>query len=349
MQKKTNSRDSLRKDNGVMDNKMILSILKMRKDLHELYKKHNRMITLVTKGLSALLLFLSLNSLYQNHGAVMILLAVGMALICAVLPARYLFAASSLITAVHLWGISWDIALCYVVMVFTAWVFICRIWPDAGIIIAFAPLLFTIKIPFLLSLLVGLFAALSGVGALVFGVVFYFLGTYSSNAAALLSSGAGEDYMLAIQAVIASFAADKEFVLILGAMIIAALVVYILCHQSFDYSWYIGTVAGGIAGIVVYLAGAILFETDRTYIIYILTIPVAMCIACLVQFLRCIIDYSGVEYVEFQDDDYYYYVKAVPKVNVIVEDFALIEEAKKQMSHKEADEEKAEVKEEQEF
>ena len=132
-------------------------------------------------------------------------------------------------------------------------------------------------------------------------------------------------------------------------MIIAALVVYILCHQSFDYSWYIGTVAGGIAGLVVYLAGAIFFETDRTYIIYILTIPVAMCIACLVQFLRCIIDYSGVEYVEFQDDDYYYYVKAVPKVNVIVEDFALIEEAKKKMSHKEADEEKAEAKQEQEF
>ena len=76
--------------------------------------------------------------------------------------------------------------------------------------------------------------------------------------------------MLAIQAVFASFAADKEFVLILGAMIIAALVVYILCHQSFDYSWYIGTVAVGIAGLVVYLAGAIFFETDRTYIIYIL-------------------------------------------------------------------------------
>ena len=32
------------------------------------------------------------------------------------------------------------------------------------------------------------------------------------------------------------------------------------------------------------------------------------------------VDYSGTEYVQFEDDDYYYYVKAVPKLKVAKRD-----------------------------
>lgn len=32
------------------------------------------------------------------------------------------------------------------------------------------------------------------------------------------------------------------------------------------------------------------------------------------------VDYSRTEYIQFQDDDYYYYVKAVPKITVSAPD-----------------------------
>lgn len=326
-----------------MDNKMILSILKLRKDLHELYKKHNRITTLLVKGIGTLLLFLSLNALYNNNGKVMLGLAIGLAVICTVSPAKYIYAASCVITAVHLWQISWDLALFFAVAVFVSWVFVCRALPHAGVIIAFTPLLFVMKVPFLMPLLVGMFSNIFGVAAMVFGIIFYFFGAYSSNIQALLSSAASEDNVLAVQSIFTAFATDKEFLLILIACILAAIVTYLLCHQSFDYSWYIGCVAGGIAGLFVYFAGSIMFEIEQTNMIFIWTIPVAVCITCLFQFLRCIIDYSGVEYMEFEDDEYYYYVKAVPKVNVIVEDFALIDEAKNKLEKKEEKEETEEM------
>ena len=162
-----------------MDNKMILSILKLRKDLHELYKKHNRVITLLVKGLGTLLLFLSLNALYNNNGKVMLGLAIGLAVICTVSPAKYIYAASCVITAVHLWQISWDLALFFVVAIFISWVFVCRVLPHAGVIIAFTPLLFVVKVPFLMPLLVGMFSNMFGVAAMVFGIIFYFFGVYS--------------------------------------------------------------------------------------------------------------------------------------------------------------------------
>ena len=319
-----------------MDNKMMLSILKFRKDLHELYKKHNRMITLAVKGIGTLLLFLSLNMLYNNtDDKIMIGLAIGMAVICTLLPVKYIYVASALITAVHLWQVSWDVTLFFVVVVFISWVFVCRVQPQAGIIIAFTPLLFMIKVPFLMPLLVGMFSNVFGIAAMAFGISFYYLGAYSSNIQALLSSAASSENVLAVQSVMAAFSRDKEFLLILAACVIAALVTYLLCHQSFDYSWYIGCVAGGVAGLVVYFAGSIMYEIEQGDMVFIWTIPLAMCITCVFQFLRCIIDYSGVEYVEFEDDEYYYYVKAVPKVNVIVEDFALIDEAKSKLAKKE--------------
>ena len=39
-------------------------------------------------------------------------------------------------------------------------------------------------------------------------------------------------------------------------------------------------------------------------------------LAIIIQFFHLALDYTGVEYVQFEDEDYYYYVKAVPKINV---------------------------------
>ena len=34
----------------------------------------------------------------------------------------------------------------------------------------------------------------------------------------------------------------------------------------------------------------------------------------IVQFFKTVVDYSRVENTQFEDDEYYYYVKAVPKI-----------------------------------
>ena len=113
---------------------------------------------------------------------------------------------------------------------------------------------------------------------------------------------------------------------------------YLLYHQSFDHSWYVGIAAGGLFGLVVYLAGGILFDIETGNLTYMFTIPVAVLAACLVQFFRCIIDYSGAENLEFEDDDYYYYVKAVPKINVIVDDFAVADKSMERSTKKQEQE-----------
>ena len=42
----------------------------------------------------------------------------------------------------------------------------------------------------------------------------------------------------------------------------------------------------------------------------------SMGIVYVLQFMILAVDFTRTEYVQFEDDDYYYYVKAVPKVKV---------------------------------
>ena len=47
---------------------------------------------------------------------------------------------------------------------------------------------------------------------------------------------------------------------------------------------------------------------------------ISMVIAAVYNFMIFAVDYSRTEYLQFQDDDYYYYVKAVPKITVSAPD-----------------------------
>lgn len=318
-----------------MDNRLIVSILKLRKSIYEVYQKHSRAAGIVLKGLSAFILFFSINSFYKNTGMNYLLVAAVLAIICAVLPMRMTYLASAVVVMLHLWHISWDVVVFYAAAVLLSYLLVCRIKPDTAVIIAFTPLFFILKIPFLLPLLVGSMASLFGVAALVFGILFYYFGVYSLDVVVLLSSTTGGDKVIAIKSILDSFMADKDMMLVLVALVAAALITFVLYHQSFDFAWYVGIAAGGLAGFIVYLAGGIIYDVESGSMIYIFTIPIAIIIALCTQFFRCIIDYSGVEKLEFEDDEYYYYVKAVPKVNVIVDDFAVLDSLKEKVAKKE--------------
>ena len=66
--------------------------------------------------------------------------------------------------------------------------------------------------------------------------------------------------------------------------------------------------------MVVLLLGALLMDAEVSTIGIILGSIVSAGIAGIVEFIMFQMDYSRTETVQFEDDEYYYYVKAVPKV-----------------------------------
>ena len=68
------------------------------------------------------------------------------------------------------------------------------------------------------------------------------------------------------------------------------------------------------AEIIVTFFCAAAFETELNIIIGTWVAIIGTLLAVFLQFMKCAVDYSRKEYIQFEDDDYYYYVKAVPKI-----------------------------------
>ena len=74
--------------------------------------------------------------------------------------------------------------------------------------------------------------------------------------------------------------------------------------------------AGAVSLIVVTLIGDIVSDTQISIAGVILGTLVSALLMLVLEFFAFNLDYSRTEKVQFEDDDYYYYVKAVPKVTV---------------------------------
>ena len=68
--------------------------------------------------------------------------------------------------------------------------------------------------------------------------------------------------------------------------------------------------------MMILLVGDLIFDTNGSIIMLIIGTIISVLVAKVVEFFVFSVDYSRTEKVQFEDDDYYYYVKAIPKINV---------------------------------
>ena len=100
------------------------------------------------------------------------------------------------------------------------------------------------------------------------------------------------------------------------AFVAVVLLVNLLRTRSFDYAWRIAIIAGGVTYILVILAGDFCFDVTVSMVPMIISTVISVLIGFVMEFLVFGGDYSRTERLEYEDDEYYYYVKAVPKAVV---------------------------------
>ena len=86
--------------------------------------------------------------------------------------------------------------------------------------------------------------------------------------------------------------------------------------MSINYSRAIAVLVGTLADIVILLIGDLMYDANFSLAGVILGSIVCALIALVMQFFQFNLDYARTEKVQFEDDEYYYYVKAVPKMAV---------------------------------
>lgn len=190
--------------------------------------------------------------------------------------------------------------------------------PKFGYVLILTPLAFVFKIPYFVPLAMGLVSTPVTAIPVACGTVVYFLLHYLGMNTAMLSSAQNSTVTEKITYLLDNVLNNKEMILTVVAFTLTIVIVYMIRRMSVDHAWTIAVVAGAVADAIVLLTGSLILGVSPKLLSVIVGGILSAVLALLLQISIFSLDYSRTEYVQFEDDEYYYYVKAVPKISIAV-------------------------------
>lgn len=292
-------------------------LLELRDKLKLIYSKNEVFILPVLKFLLAFIVLLVINgnlgymTKVDNIGIVLIV-----ALMCSFLPVGSIALFAMLFSMLHMYALSLEVAIVGLVVYLLMFLLFFRFGSKDSVVVVLTPLLCFMKIPYIMPVAMGLLGTPASAVSVGCGVVVYYLLQAVIVNAPTINTMGEADAMAKLRLVLDALLDNKAMLVTVVAFAITVIVVYIVRRMSIDHSWTIAMAAGVILNMVILLVGDLIYETNISVVGAIFGNLLAMGIAKVIEFFRFCVDYSRTEKVQFEDDEYYYYVKAVPKMTV---------------------------------
>lgn len=236
--------------------------------------------------------------------------------ICAFIPYSGISFLLGILMLVHIYAVSPEIALVTVIFLVCLMLLYYGFKPGDSYWLVLTPMAFLLRIPFVIPLLAGLSGSLVTAVPVSCGVVVYYILMYVKQNAGVLANDASVDITQKFVQIIHTMFSNRLMFVMLLTCLVGILVVYLIRTLSVDYAWILAIVIGMISQMVAVFVGDYLFDVTVSIMELIVGVFAAMLIAGVYHFFVFAVDYSRTEYTQFEDDDYVYYVKAVPKVVV---------------------------------
>jgi hypothetical protein len=245
-----------------------------------------------------------------------ILLVVVVSLVAAFVPSPVFVLLMAVFSLLHVYAAASLLAVLVLAVFLVLFLLLERYTPSYSYIVVLMPFAMFFHMPLLPALLIGLIAEPVGIIASSCGVIVYFL-FKSLRSTELLSGEVTLDNMMNIyQSVMDTFLHDKEMLLYLVALALVVLVVYFIRRMAIAQAFPAAILSGAVVFLMILLIGELVLKIDGAPGFLLAGSVLSTVLAVLIQFLLLPLDYSRTETVQFEDDDYYYYVKAVPKMQV---------------------------------
>ena len=238
------------------------------------------------------------------------------ALMCSFMPMNFIIFVAAVFTVLHMYALSLECAAVALVLFLVMFLLYFRFSPKDTLVVLLTPICFALKIPYAIPLTMGLIGTPASVISVGCGVVVSYLISYIADSATALSGMDTEDVATKFRFIVDGLLDNKEMLLTIFAFAVTIVIVYLIKRMSVNYSWTIAMIAGAIADVMILLIGDLIFDTNVSIVGIIIGTVFSILIAKIVEFFAFHVDYSRVEKVQFEDDEYYYYVKAVPKITV---------------------------------
>ena len=296
---------------------MMTTLLVLKQILKTLYGKYEVYITPLLKFLLAFISLLLINSRigYMDSIDRMTVVLI-VALMCSFMPMNFIVVMSALFILLHLYSFSLECAVVIGAGFVLMFLLYLRFSPRDTPVVVLMPVCFLLKIPYIIPLAMGLIGTPASAVSVACGVIAYYMIYYVTQNVSVIAAMADEETTAKLRFIIDGILRNREMVVTIAAFAITVVIVYLIRRLSIDYAWTIAMVAGVVVNIMVLLVGDLMFDTNVALFGVIFGNIAAFLLALVLQFFVFNVDYSRTEKVQFEDDEYYYYVKAVPKVVV---------------------------------
>lgn len=293
------------------------SLLVAKQILMTLYSKYEVYITPFLKFLMALLSLLLINShmgYMESIDRVTVVLIVS--LMCSFMPMNFIVVMAALFIMLHLYAFNLECTIVVGVGFLLMFLLYLRFSPKDTLVVLLMPVCFLIRIPYVIPLAMGLIGTPVSVLSIACGVIAYYMLHFVIQNVSTILAMADEEMTVRFKFVVDGLLNNREMVITIAAFAVTVILVYLIRRLSIDYAWTIAMAAGAVVNITVLLIGDLMFDTNVALLEVVLGNILSLLLAAVLQFFVFNVDYSRTEKVQFEDDEYYYYVKAVPKISV---------------------------------
>ncbi|MDD3204250.1 MAG: hypothetical protein PHS74_00725 [Lachnospiraceae bacterium] len=293
------------------------NLLVLKEHLKSFYGKNEIYIIPLVKFLVALVTLLVINGrlgyMTQLNNILVVLV---IALMCSFLPMNMIIVVAAATVILHLYKLSIESAAVTAMLFLLLFLLYFRFSPKDTMVVVLTPVCFFLQIPYVIPITMGLVGTPSSIISVGSGVIVYYLLAHIGAGTTTLNATDVEGTTQKFRYIIDGVIGNKAMLVTIAAFAITILLVYMIRRKSVDHAWTIAIIAGAIANVLVLLVGDLIFDTKISILATILGTFISVGISFVIQFFLFNMDYTRTEMVQFEDDEYYYYVKAVPKIIV---------------------------------
>lgn len=295
----------------------MMSLLVFREQVKNFYHRYDIYIIPVVKFLFALVTIVTINKEIGYDARLKTLpVVLALSLLCAFTPSAVMVLVAALLALVHVFFISPIISAVVLVFLMIIYFLYARFTPNLGYIILAIPILYYLKIPYTIPLLLGIISTPMAVVPTACGVLVYYVFQVINSAISVQVNKSVDDILQLYTNIIDNVIGNKQMIMSIVIFALMLIVVYYVRRMRVDYAFEIAIGAGALTSILGFLISDLILDKAEQILAMILGTIVSALIVFIVQFFQLTLDYSGVEHVQFEDDVYYYYVKAIPKMTV---------------------------------
>lgn len=299
----------------------MIFLLELKENIKRFFNKYDIYIIPTAKFILAFISFMILNASIgymtklSNH-----VIALLLSLACAFVPSGFTVFILSVYMLIHLYAISAEFSLIVLGVVLLMYLLYFRFTPKQGYLILITSIMCWIGIPYVIPVAVGLCAGAVSVIPVGFGVIIYYIVQTASAYETAITKQSVSDSVQKISYIVESLINNKSMILLIIAFALTIAIVYFIRRMRIDNAWTYAIVAGTAVEFLVLIGGQIVFGAKFNMIFMIIGVILGAVVGYLCQILFFSVDYKRTEFVQYEDDEYYYYVKAVPKINIVNED-----------------------------